>query len=93
MIRLRDFFQVKFERIFPLPPLSLDCLEVGQRFRVRNVKIRPILRMLLYHGISEHQELNVLGRNQYWMEVGTSEDGGLITISCFQAKHILVRKI
>ena len=49
--------------------------------------------MLLYHGISEHQELNVLSRNQYWMEVGTSEDGGLITISCSQAKHILVRKI
>ena len=93
MIRLRDFFQVKFERIFPLPPLSLDCLEVGQRFRVCNVKIRSILRMLLYHGISEHQELNVLSRDRYWMEVGTSEDSGLITISCSQAKHILVRKI
>ena len=93
MIRLRDFFRAKFVRIFPLPPLSLDCLEVGQRFRVCNVKIRSILRMLLYHGISEHQELNVLSRNQYWIEFGTSEDGGLITVSFSQAKHILVRKI
>ena len=93
MIRLRDFFQVKFERIFPLPPLSLDCLEVGQRFRVRNVKIRPILRMLLYHGISEHQELNVLSRNQYWIEVGTQEDPQSIILSLAQARQILVRRI
>ena len=93
MIRLRDFFQVKFERICPLPPLSLDCLEVGQRFRVRTVSIKPVLRMFLCHGISEHQGLSILSRNQYWIEVGTQEDPQSIILSLAQARQILVRRI
>ena len=93
MTRLRDFFRAKFVRIFPLPPLSLDCLEVGQQFRVCTVKIRPILRMFLCHGISEHQGLSVLSRNQYWIEVGTQEDPQSIILSLAQARQILVRRI
>ena len=93
MIQLRDFFPAKVSRVFPLRPLSLDCLEVGQQFRVCTVGIRPILRMLLCHGISEHQDLSVLSRNQYRILVGTREDGRLITIRFAQAKHILVRRI
>ena len=93
MIRLRDFFPAKFVQIIPLPPLSLDCLEVGQQFRVCTVKIRPILRMLLCHGISEHQSLSVLSRNQYWIQVGTEEESWSITLTFAQAKHILVRRI
>ena len=93
MTRLRDFFRAKFVRIFPLPPLSLDCLEVGQQFRVCTVKIRPILRMFLCHGISEHQGLSVLSRNQYWIEVRTQEESRSITLSFAQARQILVRRI
>jgi hypothetical protein len=93
MIQLHDFLLAKIGRIFPMPPLSLDCLEVGQRFRVCTVRIRPILRMLLCHGISEHQSLSVLSRNQYWIEVGTEEDSRSITLSFAQAKHILVQRI
>ncbi len=93
MIRLRDFFPANLARIFPTPSLSLDCLEVGQHFQVCTVRIRPILRKLLCHGISEHQSLSVLSRDPYWIEVGTEEDSQSLTISFAQAKHIPVRRI
>ena len=92
MIQLHNFFRIKVSRIFPPRPLSLDCLEVGREFRVCSVESRPILRMLLYHGISENPKLRVIGRGQYWISIGEVEGSQSINLSRPQARYILVRK-
>jgi hypothetical protein len=92
MIQLRNYFRTSLSRIFPAPPLSLDCVEEGREFRICSVDSKPILRMLLYHGISDNQNLRVIRRDPYWVSVGDTSGDSLVVVSRSQARYIQTRK-
>ena len=94
MIQLRNYFRTNLSKIFPAPLLSLDCVEEGREFRICSVDSKPILRMLLYHGISDNQSLRVIRRDSYWVSVGdTSSGDSLLVVSRSQARYIQTRRI
>ncbi len=92
MIQLRNYFRTNLSRIFPAPPLSLDCVEEGREFRICSVDSKPILRMLLYHGISDNQNLRVIRRDPYWVSVGDTNGDRLVVVSRSQARYIQTRR-
>ena len=92
MIQLRNYFRTNLSKIFPAPPLSLDCVEEGREFRICSVDSKPILRMLLYHGISDNQNLRVIRRDPYWVSVGDTNGDRLVVVSRSQARYIQTRR-
>jgi len=92
MIRLRNYFRTNLSRIFPSPQLSLDCVKEGREFRICSVDSKPILRMLLYHGISDNQSLRVIRRDPYWVSVGDTNGERLLVVSRSQARYIQTRR-
>ena len=92
MIRLRNYFRTNLSRIFPSPQLSLDCVKEGREFRICSVDSKPILRMLLYHGISDNQNLRVIRRDSYWVSVGDTNGERLLVVSRSQARYIQTRR-
>ncbi len=92
MIRLRNYFRTNLSRIFPSPQLSLDCVKEGREFRICSVDSKPILRMLLYHGISDNQSLRVIRRDPYWVSVGDTNGERLLVVSRSQARYIQTQR-
>ena len=92
MIQLRNYFRTNLWKIFPTSPLSLDCVEEGREFRICGVDSKPILRMLLYHGISDNQSLRVIQRDPYWVSVGDMNGDRLVVVSRSQARYIQTRR-
>ncbi len=91
MSRLRAFFAAKVSLIPPFNYLSLDSLEAGERFHIYSVGIRPVLKMLLCHGVSESQELFVLSRDRHNIVIRTAQETQPIKIRLIHAKHIEVQ--
>jgi len=76
-----------------MSPLSLDHLNVGEIFNVVGTSLRPVLRTLLYGGITEATDLIVVSRDRYSIFVQALKGPQSLRIRVVHAKHLVVRSI
>lgn len=76
-----------------LRPLSLDSLEVGEKFNINGASLRAVLRALLHSGICESTELMVLSRDQSSIYVRACRGPQYVRFRKAHAKHVSVRLV
>ena len=93
MMRLQVLSQTKVIGKSVFSSLSLDSLEVGEKFNINDASLRAVLRALLHSGISESTELMVLGRDQSSICVSACSGPQCVRLRKAHAKHVSVRLV
>ena len=91
MMRLQVLSQTKVIGKSVFSSLSLDSLEVGEKFNINDASLRAVLRALLHSGISESTELMVLSRDQSSICVSACSGPQCVRLRKAHAKHVSVR--
>jgi hypothetical protein len=92
-MRLQVLSQTKVIGKSVFSSLSLDSLEVGEKFNINDASLRAVLRALLHSGISESTELMVLGRDQSSICVSACSGPQCVRLRKAHAKHVSVRLV
>jgi len=93
MMRLQVLSQTKVIGKSVFSSLSLDSLEVGEKFNINDASLRAVLRALLHSGISESTELMVLGRDQSSICVSACSGPQCVRLRKAHAKHVSVQLV
>ncbi|MBT4358322.1 MAG: hypothetical protein HOD23_11300 [Proteobacteria bacterium] len=93
MMRLQVLSQTKVIGKSVFSSLSLDSLEVGEKFNINDASLRAVLRALLHSGISESTELMVLSRDQSSICVSACSGPQCVRLRKAHAKHVSVRLV
>ena len=93
MMRLQVLSQTKVIGRRVSRSLSLDSLEVGEKFNINGASLRAVLRALLHSGISESTELMVLGRDQSSICVSACSGPQCVRLRKAHAKHVSVQLV
>ncbi|MBT3707619.1 MAG: hypothetical protein HOG18_12240 [Proteobacteria bacterium] len=92
-MRLQVLSQTKVIGKSVFSSLSLDSLEVGEKFNINDASLRAVLRALLHSGISESTELMVLSRDQSSICVSACSGPQCVRLRKAHAKHVSVRLV
>ena len=93
MMRLQVLSQTRMIGKSVFRSLSLDSLEVGEKFNINGASLRAVLRTLLHNGISESTELTVLSRNQSSICVSACSGPQCVRLRKAHAKHVSVQLV
>ena len=93
MMRLQVLSQTRVMGKIVSRPLSLDSLEVGEKFNINGASLRAVLRALLHSGISESTELMVLSRNQSSICVSACSGPQRVRLRKTHARHVSVQLV
>ena len=93
MMRLQVLSQTRMIGKSVFRSLSLDSLEVGEKFNINGASLRAVLRTLLLNGISESTELTVLSRNQSSICVSACSGPQCVRLRKTHAKHVSVQLV
>lgn len=93
MMRLQVLSQTRMIGKSVFRSLSLDSLEVGEKFNINGASLRAVLRTLLLNGISESTELTVLSRNQSSICVSACSGPQRVRLRKTHARHVSVQLV
>ena len=93
MMRLQVLSQTKVIGKSVFSSISLDSLEVGEKFNINGASLRAVLRALLHSGISESTELMVLSRDQSSIFVSACSGPQCVRLRKAHAKHVSVQLV
>ena len=93
MMRLQVLSQTRMIGKSVFRSLSLDSLEVGEKFNINGASLRAVLRTLLHNGISESTELMVLSRNQSSICVSACSGPQRVRLRKTHARHVSVQLV